>query len=220
MRHLSSALYCEGTTDAHFLRPLLLRLCEGLAARSREPVEVADPLILVDEPRHKGLPRSERIALAANAADGAWLVLFIHADADGRNGQTARVERVQPGIDRLAGTFGRNRQAVAVIPIRMTESWVLADTDALRQAIGTTRDDRALGLADALVHGADRVRDPKALLRDAFIAARPHAHAAQLSAYLGQIGEAVSFERLRRLEAFRQVESDLEDALLQLAILQ
>lgn len=218
MRHLSSALYCEGSTDAQFLRPLLLRLCEGMAALAPDTVEVADVMVLADEPRHRRLPRAERIEMAAKAADGAWLVLFIHADADGRDGRAARAERVQPAIERMGDLLGPTRQAVAVVPIRMTDAWVLADVDAFRSGVGTTRDDKALGLLDVVAHGADHVPDPKGLLRAAFAAARPGARGAQLGAYLGRIADAASFEDLRRLEAFRQLESDLKVALRTLGI--
>lgn len=218
MRHLSSALYCEGTTDAQFLQPLLLRLCETMAALSRETVEVADVMLLNDAPEHRHLPRSERIKLAAKAADGAWLVLFIHADADGRDGRAARAERVQPAVEQLADELGATRQAVAVIPIRTTDAWVLADLDAFRNGVGTTRDDRALGLLDVVAHGADHVADPKALLRTALAAAKPRAKGAQLGGYLGRIAESTSFDKLRRLEAFRQLESELMTALRTLGI--
>ena len=220
MRHLSSALYCEGVTDAQFLRPLLLRLCEGLAALARETVEVADILVLDDEFQHRHLPRSERIELAAKAAVGAWVVLFIHADADGRDGRAARADRVQPAVERLSGLLGPARQAVAVVPIKMTDAWVLADVNAFRSSVGMTRDDRELGLADVVAHGADHVPDPKSLLRAAFAAARPRARSAQLGAYLARIGDSASFDHLRRLEAFRQLESDLEAALRTLGIVQ
>ena len=218
MRHLSAALYCEGTTDAQFLRPLLLRLCEEKAALARETVEVADVMVLADQHEDRHLPRSERIERAANAADGAWLVLFIHADADGRDGRAAKVERVQPAVERLQGRLGPTRQAVAVVPIRMTEAWVLADLDAFRSSIGTTRDARALGLVDVLAHGPDHVPDPKALLRAAITATRPRSRGVHLGAYLGLIAEATSLDQLRRLEAFRQLEADLEAALRNLGI--
>lgn len=218
MRHLSSALYCEGATDAQFLRPLLLRLCESMAALSRETVEVADVMVLADAPEHRQLPRSARIELAAKAADGAWLVLFIHADADGRDGRAARAERIQPGVERLGDLLGTTRQAVAVVPIRMTEAWVLADLDAFRTGVGTSRDDRALGLEDVVAHGADHVAAPKALFLAALSAAKPRAKGAQLGGYLGRIAESASFHQLRRLEAFRQLEAELEAALRALGI--
>jgi hypothetical protein len=218
MRLLSSALYCEGSTDAQFLRPVLQRLCERTAARAREPVDVPEVLILEDEPRHRDLVRAERIELSAKASDGAWVVLFIHADADSRDARTARSDRVAPAIERLVGFLGQMRQAVPVVPVRMTDAWVLADVDAFRSGVGTTLDDRALGLADVAARGADQVNDPKALLLAAFDAARPRIRPAQRAAFVGRIGAMSSFECLQRFQAFRQLESDLDAALRTLGI--
>jgi hypothetical protein len=100
----------------------------------------------------------------------------------------------------------------------MTDAWVLADLDAFRSGIGTTRDARALGLGGVEAHGADHVPNPKALLRAAFSAARPRERGARLGAFLGLIAESASFDQLRRLEAFRQLEADLEVALRNLGI--
>jgi Domain of unknown function (DUF4276) len=219
MRLLSSALYCEGPSDALFLRPLLLRLCEATAADAQEPVEVPDVIDLGDEPQHRSRPRDERIALAARAAEGAWVVLFIHADADGRDARTALAQRVQPAIERLALELGTNRQAVAVVPIRMTEAWLLADVDAFRSVLGTTLDLDALGLGDAIAHGVERVADPKSQVRHAIALAKPRARAAQVASYRARLGEAVSLDRLRQLVAFRTLEHDFRAALATLGIL-
>jgi hypothetical protein len=219
MRLLSSALYCEGPSDALFLRPLLLRLCEATAADAHEPVEVPDVVDLGDKAEHRLRPRDERIALAAKAAEGAWIVLFIHADADARDPRTAIAERVQPAIDRLAAELGTNRQAVAVVPIRMTEAWLLADLDAFGSVLGTTLDVDELGLSGVVAHGVERVTDPKALVRHAIAAAKPRARAAQVASYRARLGEAVSLERLRRLVAFRTLEQDFRAALATLGIL-
>lgn len=219
MRYLSSALYCEGTTDASFLLPLLRRLCEHLASEADDTVEVADMIALVDAHEDRRLDRDDRIERAARAAEGAWVVLFIHADADARDSRAAVSQRVQPAIDRLAPLLGGKRQAVAVVPVRVTEAWALADPDALRTAVGSPMDDDALGIAAALTHGVDRAADPKALLEGALLAARPRARPAQIAAYRGRIGETVALARLQRLGAFRHLETDLRAALLALGIL-
>lgn len=202
-----------------FLRPLLLRLCEATAADAQEPIEVPDVIDLGDRPDHRSRPRDERIAAAARAAEGAWIVLFIHADADARDARTAIAERVQPAIDRLASDLGTNKQAIAVVPIRMTEAWLLADIDAFRSVLGTTLDGDALGLSSVVAHGAERVADPKALVRHAIAVVKPRARAAQVASYRARLGEAVSLERLRRLVAFRTLEQDFRAALSELGIL-
>ncbi len=218
MRYLSVALYAEGPSDVEFLRPVLHRLCMECAAQSPENVELSDILALDDLPEHRGFARDERIVQAALAAAGAWVVLFIHADAD-RDERAAREERIEPARRRLQAAFDARHQSVGVVPVRMTEAWALADPDALRAAFGSTASDDWLGLADAVAHGADRLADPKRTLDAAFRVARPRRRLLSVVPYLGRIGESASLACLRRLPAFRQLDADLRDALRTLAIL-
>jgi hypothetical protein len=216
MRWLGTALYAEGRTDARFLQPLLQRTCAQLClTHCDQPVEVSDVIDLQDLPRTRGQPREQRIAAAARQAREAWSVLFIHADAD-TDEQRAYEERVQPARALLAAEWGAP-QSVAVVPVRMTEAWVLADVPAVRAAFGTTRSEQTLGLAEAGAHGADRLADPKATLAAAFQASRGRRKAGSVSPYLGLIGETSSLDRLRSLAAFRRMESELLGALRALA---
>lgn len=218
MRLLSTALYAEGHTDVEFLRPVLQRLCLACAAKADDVVEVSDVLALDDLPADRSLPRDRRILSAARAADGAWIVLFIHADADGDD-HLARANRVEPARRLLTEEFGVRRQSVAVVPVRTSDAWVLADPDALRQAFGTKLSDAALGLSEAMAHGVDHLGDPKGRLQAALRAAKPQRHAGSVTRYLGRVGELASFERLRRLVAFAQLETDLVAALRAIGIL-
>lgn len=216
---LGGALYCEGSTDALFLAPLLRRLREDAAAQVRARVEVPDTLVLEDAPRDRVLPRDERIERAARAAQGAWGVLFIHADADGREPEAALRERVQPAVARLAGLLGARQQAVAVVPVRMTEAWLLADADALRKATGSLLDDTALGLDEALRRGPERVREPKVVLDAALVRAGPRLRPAQRAGCIARMGEEVSLPRLRHLAAFQRLETDLHAAMSHMGML-
>lgn len=218
MRYLSAALYAEGSTDVRFLKPLLLRVCAAFAAESPEQVETSDVVDLDDLPIHRHLPREQRILEAARRAQGAWIVLFIHADADS-SARRAMQERVDPARALLAAEFGRRGQAVAVVPVRTTEAWTLADTDALRMAFGTTMTNEDLGLADVVTRGADHVTDPKATLAIAFERSRGRRRSGTVGPYLGRIADAISLERLRHLDAYRQMEEELRLALRALGIL-
>ncbi len=211
VRWLGTALYAEGRSDARFLQPLLQRACTQMClTQGHQPVEVSDVIDLQDLPTTRGQPREQRIAAAARDARDAWSVLFIHADADSDE-QRALAERVQPARALLEAEWGA--QSVAVVPVRMTEAWVLADSQAVRSAFGTTRSFQELGLAEANAHGADNLTNPKATLEAAFRASRGKRRATSVSPYLGLIGETSSFDQLRRLAAYRRTEAELQVAL-------
>lgn len=222
MHYLSTALYCEGSTDAHFLRPVLQRACAALCDQeANAPVETSDVLVLDDAPADRSLPRDQRVLRAATAADGAWLILFVHADADG-DATRARADRVGPALDLLEARYGAvRRSGVAVVPVRSTEAWMLADGNALRAAFGTQKSDDALGLPPLHAHGLERCTDPKGALQMAFERSRGHTRGRtrSVSPYLGLLGEQVSLPRLRALPAYASMEADLRVALGRLGFL-
>lgn len=222
MHYLSTALYCEGSTDAHFLRPVLQRACAALCDRdANAPVETSDVLVLDDAPADRSLPRDQRVLRAATAADGAWLILFVHADADG-DAARAMAERVKPAQVLLEDRFGAaGRSGVAVVPVRSTEAWMLADGDALRTAFGTRKSDEALGLLPLHVQGLERCADPKLALQTVFERSRgqTRGRARSVSPYLGLLGEQVSLTRLRTLLAYASMEAELRAALGRLGFL-
>lgn len=107
---------------------------------------------------------------------------------------------------------------MAVVPIRMTDAWALADLETLRAVLRTRLDVVGLGLAEVSAHGPERLADPKRLLNSSFAIAKPRARG-RASQYLTEIGESIPLPALRRLAAFRQLEGDLRSALSTLGIL-
>ena len=220
MRYLGLALYAEGATDYRFLSPLLLRLCEDICLRcATQPVDVSDVLALDDRPGMKKKPREERIADAAIDAAGSWDVLFVHSDGES-DPASAAGEKIAPAFARLHEAGLRRGERVAVVPVRETEAWVLADGDALRAVFGVSVDDAALGLPPpgAAVESVD---DPKKRLNLAFEATRPGGRRARAGAasLLNALGERDSLPRLRAVPSFQAVENELVAALGRLGIL-
>ena len=211
MRWLGTALYAEGPTDSRFLQPLLQRACAQMClTECTAPVEVSDVLDLQPLPDTHGQSRGQRIVAAALEARDAWSILFIHADADGDQGRAIQ-ERVEPARTLLQAEWGAH--SVAVVPVRMTEAWVLADFQALKSSFGTTMSEQELGLADAVAHGPDRLTDPKATLEAAFRASLGKRRSRSVATYFGLIGETASFVELRKLDAYRRMEAELRQAL-------
>lgn len=220
MHYLGLALYAEGPTDYSFLCPLLERLCEDLCmGEAVQPVEVSAVLPLNHSASLNEAPREQRILAAAKEAQGAWGVLFVHADGAGNPGR-ARDQQVQPAIGGLHLDFSAHGRGVAVIPIRETEAWALVDGDALRNVFGTALTDDALGLPPS-AGAVEAISDPKDSLNRAFAATHPTGRRRKqgISPLLNALGEQVSLALLRRLTAFTSLEDELREALRQLRIL-
>lgn len=210
MRYLGMALYAEGPTDYYFLKPLVRRLCEELCARqSEERLEIGDVLELDDPADRRDESREDRITAAASAAQGAWHILFIHADGASQPDR-AREDQISPAIRRLEMELGAGYGSVAVVPIRETEAWLLADGNALRQAFGTSRTNKDLGIPTT-PREVERIADPKQVLNAACLAAttRGRGRRRAASAYFELIGELVSLEELLKVPAFKTFHDEL-----------
>jgi hypothetical protein len=219
MKYLELALYAEGSTDYYFLRPLLQRLCEDLCTNEAgEPVDVSEVLALNHPVEAKDEPREQRILAAAKLARDSWRILFVHADG-ASDPARARNEQVKPSLELLRGTFNDEGIGVAVVPIRETEAWAIADGGAVRSAFGTSLNDGQLGLPAQ--RAVETSEDPKAVLLAAFHATNPSGRRRKegVSPYLNTLGEAVSLTQLKNLAAFDGLVNELRAALKQLRVL-
>jgi hypothetical protein len=107
---------------------------------------------------------------------------------------------------------------VPVVPVRMTEAWLLVDERAIRQAADNPNGSAPLGLP-ALRH-IESLPDPKQVLRRALETAcqKKGRRLAQfrrgLSWRVQRVADLMQeFQRLRELSAFQQLETDTRVAL-------
>ena len=217
MRYLSLALFAEGPSDHAFLQRIIYRSVFEIAARlSDQPVEIPEQFVRGRRTDgHSGRVRSIPAAFADAIRLGAVNLLFIHTDA-GNDAAAALNDRVTPGCLSLHSacpdvSFG----CIAVVPIRETEAWALADADALREEWGTRRANADLGLPlrTADVEG---VADPKATLRSAQHRASSRRIRARNESIPAGLGDRVNLNVLRQMSAFTTFESCVEEGLKEL----
>jgi len=220
--YLGLALFAEGPSDHLVLRPLLRRLSESICLRmARSVVEVSEVVELHTPEDQRGKSRADRITAAAKEALGAWHVLFVHADGAG-DPIEAVARNITPAISQIGAELGKDDyRGVAVVPVRETEAWALADGDALRRALGTTLSDSDLGVpsSPSLV---EKVPDPKLALVNAWKAARGGRKGRRRSSaavFLEPIGEQARLDRLSVVPAFRELERHLTSALRDLGFI-
>lgn len=91
-------------------------------------------------------------------------VVVAHRDADnvGASARRAEILEAVAGVD--SSMYG-----IPVVPVRMTEAWLLLDEPALRRVAGNPNGRIRLELPS--VREAERVADPKALLREKLVVA-------------------------------------------------
>lgn len=220
MQYLSLALYAEGPTDYRFLSPVLQRLCQDICLEeARGHVDIPEAILPLDDTEDmKHAPRAERILAAARQTAGAWRILFIHADGD-KNPEKAQTERVDPALRLLQQHLPEAGTGVGVAPVRETESWILADGNAIRSTLGTLLTDQALGLPSP--GRIEQEGAPKEILTRVFNTGKPGARTRGQSEtmYFQALGECISLAALRQLRSFMRLEENLREALRTLQII-
>ncbi|GAA0360435.1 DUF4276 family protein [Actinoallomurus spadix] len=142
----------EGTSDSGITVHV-----QRIATESGVDVVITDPLI-----DRLGRPPNKTVAgklQAIKDIGGVYDLVVIHRDGD-RDGREARVAE----IERAVADVMPEAVHAPVIPIRMTEAWLLLDEREIRQVAGNPNGKAALGLP--AVRKVETVPDPKATLKE------------------------------------------------------
>lgn len=194
MRIIRYTLLADGRSDSSLI-PIIQWVIESnfanLATQSAFALEGIPPPA-------RGLRARVDAALALYACD----ILFVHRDAE-RDRHAARHDEVQNDLRDLIHTW------IPVIPVRMTEAWLLGDEAAIRRAAGNPNGRVALRIPAPARWEA--LPDPKenlfALLRTAAeLPARRRIDEPRARARVAQLTR--DFAHLRGLDSFRRFEAD------------
>lgn len=155
----ASALFIgEGTSD----RPLVdlvasVFLDHGVQLRVSAP----DPAQLPGKIGHR---TDQKLDAALRLFDGLPDLLIIHRDAD-PPGPASRRQELMDAVSARAAPA----PLVPIVPVRMTEAWLLLDHDAIRRVAGNPRGRARLDLPPPRT--VEDASDPKLLLREALVTA-------------------------------------------------
>jgi hypothetical protein len=211
MRHIRYTLITDGPSDDALLYPIQWLLDETGSVTADG--DWADLSLIAQRPR--GL--NERVIAAVEHFPCD--VLFVHRDAEHPSLSTERHREIVEAIRLAELTI----PYICVIPVRMTEAWLLHDEAAIRSAALRPRGREALHLPQ-LSHTED-LADPKDTLFSAMITASG-ANGRRLKRFrrnLGHMRRRVAeliedWSPLRDLSAFQAFEADLIQVLDELLL--
>ena len=146
---VTCTLLADGSSD-QVLVPILQWLLDN-HCNSITRLRVANPL----QTASRGL--QERISAALDLYP--CHVLFVHRDAE-RDEPANR----QQEVERAWHSIEREQHLVTIVPVRMTEAWLLVDAAAIRTAAGNPNGRVRLDMPD--LDRLEQLPDPKALLFD------------------------------------------------------
>jgi hypothetical protein len=206
MNALRFTLVADGPTDAVLLHPLKWLLITSGIARPIECVW-ADLRQLPKPPM--GFENKIAKAIDLYPCD----LVFIHRDAE-REPRTNRVNEISRAIRLASADLFNNRPYVCVIPVRMSEAWLLFDEMRIRRASGNPSGTAQLDIPP--IQRIEELPDPKAILHDLLRKAtelparRLKKFSPEKACY--RLAELIDdFSPLRRLPAFLAVEQELSE---------
>ena len=196
MTALRLALLAEGAGDRALL-PVLTWTLRALALD-----------VSFFEPRFEAKRGELATEIERVSREEAPDILFVHRDADREPLEVRRQEipMIRDGL-------------VRVVPVRMTEAWLLIDEVAIRKAAGNPNGRVDLDLPR--ISRLESLPNPKELLRSLLIGASGHTSPRRRQRFQRDVPRCVQlvaeyiqdYTPLRTLAAFRAFESDLSAAL-------
>lgn len=204
----------EGTTDTRFLTQVIQNVFEDIAFECRTDVVIED-VRLVDIPKTEFV---ETMLTASRLAvkEYGMSVLCIHADSDARSIANVMEFKFNPFSQALEPLNGEEycKTIVPVIPIQMTEAWMMADKDLLKIKIAAQeKRDIDIGLERA----PEAYSDPKQVIVDAIRIAQAgktkrRRNELTINDLYDEMGQSIPLQRLRELPSFQHFEENVRSA--------
>jgi hypothetical protein len=206
MNDFKFTLIADGRTDDALI-PILKWLLIQLGVNAPEP-----QLPILGSLRNPPKKLQDKIAIALDLFP--CNILFVHRDAESdENPIENRTKEIRKAEKLVKKTLP---PIVCVIPIKMIESWLLFNEDAIRKVVGNSNGKQELDLPK--ISEIETISDPKArlekLLIDASFPSRRGKKVSIPSNYCIRVAEMIDdFEPLRKLSAFQELEKELKNTL-------
>jgi len=138
-------------------------------------------------------------------------LLFIHRDAE-RASLVDRLDEARKAIEKVA-QVKEIPPSIAVVPVRMTEAWLLFDADAIREAADNPNGAARLDLPR--LNRIERISDPKnmlhSLIREAAELGTHRRSRFRVRHRVHRVSEYIEdFSPLRELTAFANMENEIK----------
>lgn len=157
----------EGTTDVRLLKNIIWKTFQAVAFECRTNIEVYEPELLVKN----GDSFNEQI-LNLTIKHNYFHVICVHRDSDSPSMDNSIQNMINPSFEAVITHDGDNcKVLVPLIPVQMSEAWMLVNRELLKSKIGTNLSDQELGFP-IRTKQIEGISDPKELINNAIRIAR------------------------------------------------
>jgi hypothetical protein len=220
MNELNIGLIAEGPTDIRFLESVIRRTYENVI--SEHNISIIITLYPLNRNNYKSIKFVDIVK--ESSKDGfdrfGVQILCVHTDADSKDASQAYKNKINPSIiaiSKLGEEFCKN--IVAVVPIQMSEAWMLADFELLKKEIGTTKSNEELKLKKK----PEEYTDPKIIIEESIRISRADSPKRRrkdlkISDLYRPLGAKISLNKLERLESYIDFKRNVIESLKKLAL--
>lgn len=221
MIQIAIGLNAEGVTDYRFLKDIIYRTFSRIIACECDiDIEILD-IFDITVPKNKTTFKEAALnATLKGTSEYGVSVMCIHADADNHPIDYILENKFSPLWEAIKLHPVQNccKIIVPVIPIKMTEAWMMADKDLLKKAINAKdMKDEELGLNKK----PETYRDPKEAINKAIsIAANQNQRKRIRNLSIGplyeEMGGLIAIEALEELPSYLAFANAVREALRKL----
>jgi hypothetical protein len=213
-----AGLFTEGTTDVRFLSSVVERTLEDIAFDCTGDIETKLEIINISK---AGLSFNEQVLEASRVALDKFgvLILFVHTDSDSVSDDLIFQSKIFPSQKILSEQDNNYcKNMVAIVPVQMTESWMIADKKILKEEIGVEKTDTELG-----IHlNPESITNPKELIEEIIriskedLSKRRRNKGLVISDLYQIIGQKLELSELEKLSSYLKFKNSLKDKLREL----
>jgi hypothetical protein len=212
-------LYTEGSTDIRFLESIIKRSFEEISFECQGELEILDIQTIKI---NKSSFTNDVINASRQGVDNfGIMVLCIHADADDSSDNNVYEYKINPAMEEIKNNDEDIcKIIVPLVPVQMTEAWMLADKELLKKEIGTNKDDAELDI----YKNPEQYADPKETIQNAIRIAnhergKRHRNELSISDLYLPIGQSISIDTLKQIPSYNKFQDNIRIALKKLKYL-
>ena len=218
IKQIIIALATEGSSDHRFLPNIIQRTFEIVALESPQEIQILE-LITLSQISGKNIDIREKAKqYAIQAVEKGAMVLCFHADADDKTDKNVFKNIINPAFDAIkSDNRDLCRNLVAIVPIQMTEAWMLADKELLKKQLCTNKNDSDLEINK----NPELFADPKQAITNAIKKARENITQRRrkkltIDDLYSPLGTTIELSKLELLPSYKKFEKAVRDIFPQL----
>ncbi len=201
-KQLIIGLVGEGPTDYRFLNSIVRRTFEAVALECTSELEILD--IQNIKTTKTNFAEDMLTSSITGYQEKGLSILCIHSDADAKNDKIVFQHKISPAIKCIKEFKGENcKTVVPVVPVTMTESWMIADDNLFKDEVGTNLTYKQLGLNNK----SETLSNPKQNLIDAIrrvVEDNPRRKGLKLGELYLPIGQKADLNKLAKLASYQK----------------